>query len=255
MGWAVLAATAGAIQQPLKSWARVSTTAGETAIWANVVSLVLGLALAAVIGAAVIRAVILLAPEKARLRLGRDEAWLFVLFLQIVPILLAFSLIFLGLQSLFTALAGHAISPGPPVILALAIAVVGAGVLQVRLCLAGPMSVAHGRPRFLASWKLTRGRFWPILATLVLAALLALVVTTIGGVIVGIAELRLTNLGVARASASGALAVSLTPGGLAVGALRGLVSLLFIVIQAAPPAVIYRDLQGEEPADQAAVFD
>lgn len=254
-GWALAAATCGAIQAPLKAWTQASTASPSLSILGNTVALVLGVTLAAVIGGATVRAVLLPDPAQARLRLGRSEVWLFVLMLQIVPALLVFGLVFVGLEALLTRWIGAGSASLTSGLLAVAVTLAAAGGLHVRLCLAGPMSVAQGRPRLFASWGMTRGQFWPILAALVLAALVALLVTGFGGLILDVAKQALTAHQYARSSANAALVVSLTPGGLAVGALRGLCSLLFIVIQAAPAAMIYRDLVNDPTADQVAVFD
>lgn len=202
LGWALIAVVCGMIRQPLKFWAKASTTVGDAAQWALLGSLALALAMAAMVGAAVVRAILYADPRPARLGLGRDEAWLLVLMLQIAPAVLAFGLIFAGVSELGDSLKISWLHTGPAVLIALATSALGLMALHARFCLAASISVAQGRPRFWASWSLTRGHGWPIL-----------------------------------------------------GALQGLMSLLFVVIQAAPAAVIYRDLVGVASDVQAAVFD
>ena len=56
----------------------------------------------------------------------------------------------------------------------------------VRLCLATPMTFAERRVRLFGSWRLTRGRFWPLLGAFLLAFVLTLAVSTVMQIVVAI---------------------------------------------------------------------
>jgi hypothetical protein len=53
----------------------------------------------------------------------------------------------------------------------------------VRLSLAGAQTLAEGKLNFFGSWTLTRGRFWPIFGTYLMAIILAAVIGLLGFVV------------------------------------------------------------------------
>ena len=55
--------------------------------------------------------------------------------------------------------------------------------LGVRLCLAVPITVGERRIAILDSFRLTRGRFWPLLGMAILAGVLSLVVGLLGSLV------------------------------------------------------------------------
>jgi hypothetical protein len=133
----------------------------------------------AVLTAAVYRA--LLAPAQsvfAYMRLGGAELRLAALQLLLLAIGWALELVGMG------GIVAVAVTPflllWAKILIGLALglgAVVLAIYLYVRLCLAGPLVVAHGRLDLSSAWALTRGRFWPLLATGLLAVLLGYAVS------------------------------------------------------------------------------
>lgn len=146
------------------------------------VSLIAG----AVVYAAVSRAV--LRPEESRfgyLRMGRDE-------LRILAVIIVLTLLFMALGGVLFALAGviggAATAAGAPWLWLVAV-LVGLGAilaciwLAVRLCLAVPITLAEGRIAIFDSFRLTRGRFWPLLGMAILAGVMSMVVGLLGSLV------------------------------------------------------------------------
>lgn len=146
----------------------------------------LGLVFSAVLSAAVARGV-LHPSQKAfgYLRLGGDE--LRVLVVTIVLGVL-FGLLGALLATAVGAIAGLAGSLGQPalslvVALAIIIALAIFVWLAIRLSLAAPMTVAERRIAIFDSFSATRGRFWSLLGMAVIALVMSIIVSLLGGLI------------------------------------------------------------------------
>lgn len=150
------------------------------------VVLPISLAAGAVVYAAVSRAV--LRPDGSRfgyLRFGMDEV-------RVLVVTVALGLMFMASGGVMFTLAGVvgglAVSLEAPwlwlvaVLLGLA-AVAGMIWLAVRLCLAVPITVGERRIAIFDSFRLTRGRFWPLLGMAILAGVLSLVVGLLGSLV------------------------------------------------------------------------
>lgn len=150
------------------------------------VVLPISLAAGAVVYAAVSRAV--LRPDESRfgyLRFGTDEV-------RVLVVTVALGLMFMASGGVMFTLAGVvgglAVSLEAPwlwlvaVLLGLA-AVAGMIWLAVRLCLAVPITVGERRIAIFDSFRLTRGRFWPLLGMAILAGVLSLVVGLLGSLV------------------------------------------------------------------------
>jgi hypothetical protein len=150
------------------------------------VVLPISLAAGAVVYAAVSRAV--LRPDESRfgyLRFGMDEV-------RVLVVTVALGLMFMASGGVMFTLAGVvgglAVSLEAPwlwlvaVLLGLA-AVAGMIWLAVRLCLAVPITVGERRIAIFDSFRLTRGRFWPLLGMAILAGVLSLVVGLLGSLV------------------------------------------------------------------------
>jgi hypothetical protein len=208
--------------------------------------------------AAVYRAV--LRPDRpgfAYLRLGGAELRLAALQIILFAVLMLCELVIFGVA------AGVAVS-GLELwakVLIGACAVVGVIVfmvfLLVRLSLAGPLVVAEGRLSFGAAWRVSRGKFWPLLGMALLAALLAMAVSMFAQglmqpvMMMAMGGDRLASFGPAAGKAQwpsfdlGAWILA-NPGLFAVVAVLSVLGLaLQIVIQAAPWAEAYRVLREE----------
>ncbi|SFS45003.1 hypothetical protein [Brevundimonas viscosa] len=150
------------------------------------VVLPISLAAGAVVYAAVSRAV--LRPEESRfgyLRFGMDEV-------RVLVVTVALGLMFMALGgvtfTLVGIVGGLAASLEAPwlwlVAVLLGLAALGGLIwLGVRLCLAVPITVGERRIAILDSFRLTRGRFWPLLGMAILAGVLSLVVGLLGSLV------------------------------------------------------------------------
>ena len=202
----------------------------------------------AIFSAAVYRAVLLPREEsRARMRLGRDEVrlalvWLVQMLLMMFPFLALVVPIVMATAATATATATPFVT-----VAAFLVALLVGGLLVARLSIAAPMSLMEGRWSLPAAWRLTRGRAWKI-AGVYLTVLFAVAATYwTWRVLYG-------------------LLVHAMGGEFSVAALFEPSTLIFTILSAglnaagaavlyAPAALIYRDLKGETPADQAAVFD
>ena len=222
------------------------------------------LVLAAVFYAAMNRAVI--RPAESRfgyLQLASDElrqlgvlASLFVLLLGFYLGVFIVSAVVVGV---LMALLGNAAAI---VLTAVLIPVVVCALIffGVRLSLASPLTFATRRITVFRSWSMTRGRFWPLLGTYLIAFALGLVVFALTE---AIAVLAVAILGGGGQQAV-ALAVSFNPTSVAqILSPTGLVYMTIVSIGAAltspitmcPPAAIYVALNGGAPAAASRAFD
>ena len=141
------------------------------------VVLPVSLAAGAAIYAAVSRAV--LRPEESRfgyLRLGMDEVRVLVVTLVLGLGFIALSGVMFMLVGIVGGLAASLEAPW----LWLVAVLLG---LAVRLSLAVPITVGERRIAILDSFRLTRGRFWPLLGMAILAGVLSLVVGLLGSLV------------------------------------------------------------------------
>ncbi len=197
-----------------------------------------------------------------RMRLGGDEVrvallWL-ILSLFAVGVYVAAVLVFVFLGVAFGAGSqGGGSATGVLVLVLMGLAFLGAFIwVAVRLSLAAPMTFAQGKLQVFGSWKLTKGRFWPLLGCYVLAFVFCLVGYVVSLMIQGMVSL---------ASGGGLLAL-LSPGhgaaagpGLALGIVVGVLLNLLIggvifAVSTAPAAAAYRGIAGVARR-QLATFD
>lgn len=213
---------------------------------AFILVLLLAMLLMGVMTGAVYRSI--LRPEErsvAYLRIGPDEVRLAAVHLLLFLILMAFVIPINAL--LLAAMGGIA----GPVLAVAALALIGVMFwVGVRLCLATPVTFAEHRISLPRAWRLTRGRFWPLLGMAVLAVIFYvmvwLLVTFLGVVIVGLS-------GGAQAVASeGPPSIGTVIALLVSVAIQLLVPTLQVVMIFAPFAVAYQALSGPEDEVPAA---
>ena len=209
---------------------------------AFILVLLLAMLLMGILTGAVYRSI--LRPDErslAYLRVGADEVRLAAVHMLLFVVLMAFvipiNMLLLG------AMGGL----GGPVLAVAAMALIGVMFwVGVRLCLATPVTFAEHRISLARSWRLTQGRFWPLLGMAVLAVIFYvmvwLAVTFLGVVIVGLS-------GGAQAVESGAPPSVGTVIALLVSvAIQLLVPTLQVVMIFAPFAIAYQALNG--PTDE-----
>lgn len=220
-----------------------------------VVVLPLSLAAAAVVYTAVSRAV--LRPSEGRfgyMRFGMDE-------LRVLAVTVVLGLLFMALAgTMFTlvgVIGGMATALEAPwlwlvAVLAGLAALAALIWLAVRLSLAVPITVGERRIALFDSFRLTKGRFWPLLGMAVLAGVLSLVVGLLGSLVMTPFQLLtggLTDL----ASLEGADPVTLLQAGWPVILVwivtNAIVSALQVAVVYAPFSAAYRDIAGvSDPA-------
>jgi hypothetical protein len=205
---------------------------------AFILVLLLAVALISIITAGIFRLV--LRPQErgiAHLRLGADELRLTAMNVLLFGI---------GLVCLFVGfVAIRAAENGGPVAGVVAGAVVAALTIWigVRLSLATPTTFQAGRISLVASWELTRGRFWPLFGMILLAVIfyviIWLLVTVIWFTLVSLA-------GGPDAVTNGAAPLTVLAG-IAAFAVQMLLSVIQLVMIYAPFAVAYQQLHGDPP--------
>jgi hypothetical protein len=226
--------------------------------------LVAGLVLNAVLYGAMNRAV--LRPQESRfgyLRLASDELrqlGLFGVFLGLGIIAYAIAIVFLVVVMVIVAIAtGGSDSAGVALGLAITLPAMLCGFiyLAVRLSLASPLTFDTRRIDPMAAWRLTRGRFWPLLGTYFIAFALSIVVVVltfaIAAAAVAVVGGGVGALGAALQPDSGTVAEVLNPARLAYLAVSAIGQALIWPVTMTPPASIYRALTGGSAASR--VFD
>jgi hypothetical protein len=196
-----------------------------------------------------------LRPEDDRLgylRLGADE-------LRQLGLTLLLGLLGIGLYillALFIIVAlivvGVAVHTAPPVAASAVSAIVVVGLVcvflfvVVRLSLASALTFATGRINVFGSWALTRGQFWPILGTYLLAVILTAVVMLLGYIlifaVVAVAGGGLGAIGALTRPDFSSWAAYLSPLRLVYLLATTLISALALPLTLAPQAAIYRGL-------------
>lgn len=218
----------------------------------------------AIFTAAVYRAVF--KPDEDRLgylRLGGDE-WrqaVVMLVLGLLGLVATVVVIFvlallLGVLGAATGAIGDGSAPGFGFFIGIILLYIGMIAVSVafwvKFSFAGPMTFVDRRIRIFQSWKATNGYFWPLFGTYLLAFILGLLVSLLGGVI------SFAAMAALGASTSGgfmemmqsmegdfsSLSAYFTPPIIANMIVNAFFSALTYAIFLAPPAVAYRDIMG-----------
>jgi hypothetical protein len=224
--------------------------------------LIAGLVLTAVFWAAMNRSV--MRPAQARfgyLRLAADELRQLGLLAALVGLLAGFyaTLLLVGsiLAVLFSLFAGQA---GIAMALAAVMAALMVGVVYfaVRFSLASALTFATGRNNVLGSWALTRGRFWPLFATYLIAVALSVFVVVLTLAIAMAAVGLMGGMGAVVAlfhQDTSSVAAALAPIWLVYLAVTSIGAALSAPITMCPPASIYLSLTGGSAKSVGRVFD
>jgi hypothetical protein len=195
---------------------------------------------------------------RRRMRFGSDEIRLTLLWLLQGVLLLAltiaaavpafaFSTMTANKDPMVTGIVGTAIAAGT---------LIAWIILLVRLSLAAPMAVAEGRWSGPAAWRLTRGHAWKIAGVYVPLLIGWVVVFAAWDTLYGLAAAALhLEFSADRVKVGHSIADVLKPVQLVFTVVSEGLSAVAAAVLFAPAAFIYRALKGDEPDDQAAVFD
>ena len=222
----------------------------------------------AVFSCAVYRAV--LRPDDrrfARLRIGGDELRLVLLLVvltlaSVVGLVLLFIAAGLGVAAASIVVGG---SPGAAVFAVVAIlylavlwVCIWAG---VRLSLAGPMTFAQRRLRITSAWKLTKGRFWPLLGSYLLSFAFLLILYMVAFSFYGVIGFAVGGGSITNVATSlfrpdySSLQAFFTPTRVIYQVIGALVGSVMYAVMFAPAAAAYRSIAELSPDNQAATFD
>lgn len=252
--------------QPSADPAKMMTLLREVAP-TYVAVLIAVLVLAAVFYAAMNRAVMRPAESQfGYLRLASDELRQLGLFFCLILLAFAFYLAVLIVASLVAGVLAAALGAGAQMAVGVLLAVLLPVLLcafiflGVRLSLASPITFATGRINVFGSWAMTRGRFWPLFGTYLIAFALGLVVLFLTQAIAVLAVAILGGGGQqALASAVGfnptSVSEILAPSGLAYLVIVSIGAALRAPITMCPPPAIYLALTGAAPASVSRTFD
>ncbi len=225
--------------------------------------LAVSLALYAVLFAGMNRAV--LRPQErgfGYLRLGRQELRQFglfiVLFAIVVGIYLALAIVATILGVVVVTVAGPAAAFSAILSVFVVTFFPALVFVWVRLSLASPLAFDRGRIDLAAAWKMSRGRFWPMFGSYLIAFVLSIVVLVltlaIAVAVVAVVGGGLGALGAVMQEDFSSPATVLSPARLAYAAVTSVGQALTWPITLAPPAAIYRALGGPAEATTARVF-
>ena len=219
-----------------------------------------------VFNAAVYRAV--LRPQETgmgRLRLGGDELRLVGVYLLVGLLFLAVSIAIILIAAIVGVGLAAAFRQAPAAaafaILLLYLVVMAAFAwVAVRLSFAAPMTFARKRIHLFSSWRLTRGRFWPLLGCYLLAMAFVILVGLVDLAVSGVLAIGMSGGSVSRAATGllqpnyASLGSLLTPLYIARVVVGGIFGVIIWTVMSAAPAAAFREIAGPKPEDQAAAF-
>lgn len=211
----------------------------------------LGLMSGAVLNAAVARSV--LRPEQSAfgyLRLSMDEIRVLVVSL-VLAIVFGFgifcSAFLLGIVAGFAGAASSTVGVLIGIIGGIALACAAIW-LAIRFCLAIPITVAEGRMAFVDSFKVTKGRFWPLFGMAVIAFVMTIVVSILGTLVFLPLQMSvgsIEDLGAFDGQNLVAILQAAWPLILAWILIQSVISALQLAVIYAPFSAAYRDLAGQ----------
>ena len=208
----------------------------------------------AVISAAMNRAVLRPADDAfGYLRLSSDELRQLGLLAALAGMILAAYIVLVMTCSILAGLLGVAIGAGGASAALVAILIVSTVVmlafLGVRFSLASAHTFASRRIDILGAWRMTQGRFWPLLGTYAMALALNLVVALISSALALVAAMIVGGGFSALRTAGGGdmstLQAALAPARLAYLLVSAAGTALAWPVRMTPPAAIYRILTGD----------
>lgn len=217
----------------------------QYSLWVLPLSIIVG----SVLSAGVARGVLF--PEQNRfgfLRLGMDEVRVFAITL-IIALLTAAAL---GTATIIVSIMiGIAIAVAPLMWLGVFVGVLASIALFVWLAvkwsLAVPITVSEKKIQVFASFRATKGHFWPLLGMAIIAFAMAMVIWFLSSVLVMPLSLMsgLSPMGLGSTAPDVVEQISLAnPGLLLVALSQAIVYALFVGVMYAPFSAAWRDLKG-----------
>lgn len=193
----------------------------------------------------------------AYLRLGGDElrqlglmALYIVSFIGVYIAMIIVTVVLVIISAIVVGLAHLSPSPLMALIaLPIVLAIFGGFIfVGVRLSLASPLTFATGRVDLFGSWKLTRGRFWPLFGTYLIAMVLAFVGCLAFLVLVAIVGLfsggGFGGMGFIFQPDLNSVSTALSPMRIVYLVLSGAFGAVILPLMLMPPVAIYQSLAG-----------
>jgi len=207
----------------------------------------------AIIYAAVSRSVLRPAENAlGYIRLGMDEFRVLVVSIVLFLVFMALMFVVSGIISLAIGMTAAANAPALWLVVVLLVcAAIALFIwLAVRLSLAIPITMAEGRIAIFDSFAFTKGQFWPLFGMAILAGVLSIVVSMLGGLVAlpielatgglkRVVELDGESLPVILQAAWPAIVASIV--------INAVISALQVAVLYAPFSAAYRDIKGAEP--------
>ena len=216
---------------------------------AYLVILPISLAFGAVVSAAMNRVVLRPAEERfGYFRLGGDE-------LRQLGLAVLLGLLFFAGGTIFTIVTGLLAAVAKPLAALGALAAVCAVIFVfVRLSLASALTFQTAKVNLFGSWALTRGRFWSILGTYLIAGVMVIVVSLLSGIVIGMIALLAGGAGALAHQDMSSLGAYMTPARIVTLIVSGALGALLWPLMYTPAPTIYQQLSSRFGAGAADAF-
>lgn len=208
----------------------------------------LSILVSTVLTAAIVRAV--LEPGARRfgfMRIGMDELRLFGVYVVLFALVCVYYLVVAVVCGVLGAMAAASNQPWLfiPIFLVAIAAILGLIWLSVRFSLVAPIVVAEKRIAIFDSFKMTKGRFWPLFGMAILAGVMSLVVSLLGMVIGLPFQLGLAGPFAQIKAGQAMLPILMQSAPLVLGwaLVNAVVSALQLAVLYAPFSAAYRDIK------------
>lgn len=208
----------------------------------------LSILVSTVLTAAIVRAV--LEPGARRfgfMRIGMDELRLFGVYVVLFALVCVYYLVVAVVCGVLGAMAAASNQPWLfiPIFLVAMAAILGLIWLSVRFSLVAPIVVAEKRIAIFDSFKMTKGRFWPLFGMAILAGVMSLVVSLLGMVIGLPFQLGLSGPFEQIKAGQAMLPILMQSAPLVLGwaLVNAVVSALQLAVLYAPFSAAYRDIK------------